>query len=310
MSEINKNRRAFTLIELLVSISILAILVSILLPAIAAARVEGIKTKCLTNLRGLAQTATAYSTDDPRGVYGAVHPRASDYTGEGYADYGGGPGIVRIERYKPHFSVEQPFMWGQAFGPETRPFNQIIYGVEGMAQPLDNENPQAIGDASMFQEFRCPGEDFGYQEWPSWQSVTGCPSDEIEHPYFHADGTSYRFNNLIWKENDVSHWVDGVYARSITQIPDTSLTIGFMEARAFQTLATNEVWGALPVHGELTGYHKKLGYFNVSYVDGHVAFVDMGNGTFFPQTLERSFYDVRGKWGRMDCLMDKMFLDP
>src|SRR5262249_48160509 len=120
----------------------------------------------------------------------------------------------------------------------------------------------------------------------------------------------YRLNNLTYSDSRSLYLVDGVYNRSVTQVPDTSITVGFMEARAFQTLATNDVWGWLRLHGELTGYHKKLGYFNLSYVDGHAAFAGMGNGTFFPQRIEDYYYDVRGKWGRMDCQPDKMVPEP
>lgn len=290
--------RGITLIELLVVLSILAILLSVLLPALAAARIEGQKTKCLTHLRGIAQAASAYSTDDPRGVYGPVHAKAKEYQAEGYSDYGGGPGIVNIP------SAGQVFMWNQSFDPSTRPLNQIIYGAEGMAQP--DENGIGAGDLNQFQEFQCPGEDFGYQEWPGWQGLR----DEVEQPYFRSNGTSFRLNNLIWRESKTVTWVAGVYGRSVAQVPDTSMVLGFMECRAFQTLFTNDVWGSLTVRGELTGYHKKLGFFNVSYVDGHVANVDMGNGTHSRPTATRGFYDVRGKWGRMDCFPDKIIPDP
>jgi prepilin-type processing-associated H-X9-DG protein len=196
-------------------------------------------------------------------------------------------------------------MWEHEFDPATRPFNQMIYGVEGVAAPSLDGN---AGDTTRFQEFRCPGEDFGYQEWPGWPPPGGLP-DEVERPYFWTNGTSYRMNNLTYQESAELFWIGGVYSRAVSQIPDSSITIGFMEARAFQTIHTNDAWGELEVHGELSGYHKKLGYFNVSYADGHAAYADMGNGTFYQRKLSNLFYDVRGTWGRMDCLPDKMILD-
>jgi prepilin-type N-terminal cleavage/methylation domain-containing protein/prepilin-type processing-associated H-X9-DG protein len=300
--------RGITLIELLVVITIIAVLLSVLLPALAAARVEGQRTKCLTHLRGIAQAATAYSTDDPDGVYGPVHPMAAEYPGSrgyhaaGYADYGGGPGTVNIP------SVGQVYMWNQPFDPATRPLNQIIYGVDGISQP-DFNNP-AAGDRNQFEQFRCPGEEFGYQEWPQWANVV---ASEVEQPYFVADGTSFRMNNLVWSassRNDKPNTMTaGIYGRPVNRIPDTALVLGFMEARAFQTIFTNDVWGTAK-HGVLSGYHKKLGYFNLSYVDGHVASANMGNGTFFQQSIRNNFLDVRGKWGRMDCFPDKSLPDP
>ena len=53
-------RTGFTLIELLVSISIIAVLIGLLLPALGAARNSARRTKCLANLRSLGQAFRLY----------------------------------------------------------------------------------------------------------------------------------------------------------------------------------------------------------------------------------------------------------
>jgi len=55
--------RGFTLIELLVVISIISLLISILLPALAGARRSANRITCMSNIRGLGLVMFAYTTD-------------------------------------------------------------------------------------------------------------------------------------------------------------------------------------------------------------------------------------------------------
>lgn len=67
-SRLLRRRSGFTLIELLVVISIIALLIALLLPALAMAKQEANSIVCAAKLRSLGQLTDEYSTTY-RGFY-------------------------------------------------------------------------------------------------------------------------------------------------------------------------------------------------------------------------------------------------
>jgi len=58
-----KTNAGFTLIELLVVIAIIGILAAILIPAVGAVRASANNTKCVSNMRSIAQATLLYAKD-------------------------------------------------------------------------------------------------------------------------------------------------------------------------------------------------------------------------------------------------------
>jgi len=87
-------RGGFTLIELLVVVAIIALLVSVLLPALSAAREQARGAYCLSNLRQQGM-ATSYYVNDWRGFL-------PTYKVSGGTIQYGNPMLVALEPYLRH----------------------------------------------------------------------------------------------------------------------------------------------------------------------------------------------------------------
>ena len=83
----------FTLIELLITIAIIAILASMLLPALNQARERGRSASCLNNLSQIIKAQTLYSSDSNGFMVGHLNKGGNKTWGR----------ILYTEKYLPHW---------------------------------------------------------------------------------------------------------------------------------------------------------------------------------------------------------------
>lgn len=256
-------RRGFTLIELLVTISIIAVLLGILIPALATARSEGGKVKCLANMRELGMAFGAYSTDDDKSFSTPIHPKAEcSWRYDGEYEYGGATGV--------------DVMAATDFKMENRILNKYL---------------STSGSISSMAIYQCPT-DKGVESAPVNFDPWFLGPNAKNRSCFFSTGTSYRLNNQIDFMNSGSHFF-GPYMRAVNQIVDTSTTVLLEE-----TVTEVAKWNA-PTYLTL-GWHRKANIFNVMFADGHSGAIHLA-GQKDLSAQYGNYWVLRGDNWRMDC---------
>ena len=257
-----RGRGGFTLIELLVVISIIAVLISILLPALGAAKETANVSACLNNLRNISGAAQYYM-DDQDG-------RANLPWHLGF-DYAGLSASVASEFIYGGFqtSIQHPDYgngdW-YVYPTEIRPFSPYLAQGSAGRQPVktyicpsDKSNttplvgsvtPPIVVDA--FSSWQVNGNSFPinwyWNEDPQFGVNYSLPAmSDAGAKMLHekVGGTASRF--IIFMENTMNSYMLNARPRS-----------GHFGASPLQTLGI--------------GWHRKFSKYSMAFLDGHAEY--------------------------------------
>jgi len=281
-----RHATGFTLIELLVVIAIIALLISILLPSLEAARQQSKKSACMAHIKNIATSSRVYEADDENGWGIPAHPLQfkqdpNDPTYIGAYEWGGKSGIGHPGYVDGPDDGEFAYIGAKygtkaGFGPASRPMNAILY--PGGFQ--DNLNPHykregALQDTTLnLALFKCPGDDGPPRgaHCPDWLAH----SDRSSYDHF---GNSYAANLFMSGSGGGGEMVtNSPYLRPISRVPTPSRTLYYEEnIGRWAWSARREIndcsWIGLGVDPGPTktieGWHARDWTFNRAFVDGH-----------------------------------------
>jgi prepilin-type N-terminal cleavage/methylation domain-containing protein len=279
-----RQRKAFTLVELLVVISIIAILIGLLLPAVQAAREAGRRTQCINSQRQLALALISFESTSGgfppyRGTYQTRLPNAPPAIGM-YVYPFAVSWLPYIFQQLERPDLDEAWKSGQldpVTGLPYAPYLEILYCPSDADQEREGTVTNYVVNTGRYDTSLGPGStESAASAMPNLRidySANGVFVDTVRFPNSQVIGTSYIgrgdgvSNTILLTENtDARNWIDveECFAGAVwwpTLTPNAIMTIN--GNRGGQDLANPVIDYARPA-----SYHP--GLVIVAFADQHV----------------------------------------